>query len=189
MPRGKPFEPGNTLGRGRPKGSKNKSKNVGLELIQSNEAAIWSKLLGDFFRGDKTAKYILFKFLSTNSRPRLKLGPTKTIPQINDALGRATKAAADGTITTQAGVDFAHMLETKRKLNESDDLEVRLSAVEKRLAESKRASEPHGVNLPEAPSGLRHTDCTLTRALRARFTFSRMSEADAVQMKGLGRWL
>ena len=40
-----------------------------------------------------------------------------------------------------------------------------------------------------ATSGLRHTDCTLTRALRARFTFSRMSEAEAVQMKGLGRWL
>jgi CubicO group peptidase (beta-lactamase class C family) len=38
-------------------------------------------------------------------------------------------------------------------------------------------------------SGLRHTGCTLTRVLRARFTFSRMSEADAVQMKGLGRWL
>ena len=39
------------------------------------------------------------------------------------------------------------------------------------------------------PSGVRHTDCTLTRALRARFTFSRMSEAEAVQMKGLGRSL
>jgi len=38
-------------------------------------------------------------------------------------------------------------------------------------------------------SGVRHTDCTLTRALRARFTFSRMSEAEAVQMKGLGRSL
>ncbi len=36
------------------------------------------------------------------------------------------------------------------------------------------------------PSGVRHTECTLRRALRARFTFSRMSEADAVQMKGFG---
>jgi NAD(P)-dependent dehydrogenase (short-subunit alcohol dehydrogenase family) len=38
-------------------------------------------------------------------------------------------------------------------------------------------------------SVVRHTDCTLTRTLRARFTFSRMSEAEAVQMKGLGRSL
>jgi Beta-propeller repeat len=36
------------------------------------------------------------------------------------------------------------------------------------------------------PSGLRQTECTLTRAFRARFTFSRISEADAVQMKGFG---
>jgi hypothetical protein len=35
-------------------------------------------------------------------------------------------------------------------------------------------------------SGLRQTECTLTRAFRARFTFSRISEADAVQMKGFG---
>ena len=43
--------------------------------------------------------------------------------------------------------------------------------------------------LSRHPNGLRHTDCTLTRVLRARFTFSRMSEADAVQIKGLGRSL
>jgi len=35
---------------------------------------------------------------------------------------------------------------------------------------------------------VRHTDCTLTRVFRARFTFSRMSVAEAVQMKGLGSW-
>ena len=39
------------------------------------------------------------------------------------------------------------------------------------------------------PSGPRQTDCTLLRRLRARWTFSRMSEALAVQMKGLGFWL
>lgn len=47
---------------------------------------------------------------------------------------------------------------------------------------------PHG-KLGRHPSGLRHTECTLTKVLRARFTFSRMSEAEAVQMKGLGHLL
>ena len=37
-----------------------------------------------------------------------------------------------------------------------------------------------------APSVVRHTDGTLFRLRRARFTFSRMSEALAVQMYGLG---
>jgi hypothetical protein len=152
VPRGKPFEPGNTFGRGRPKGSKNKSKNPGLDLIQRNESAIWNKFLADYFRGDKTTKTQLFKLHPRLGRPSFKLGPTKTIPQINDALGRAIKAAVDGEITTQAGVDLARMLEAKRKLNESADLEVRLRAIEKRLAESERVTERHGVNVPESPS-------------------------------------
>jgi hypothetical protein len=41
----------------------------------------------------------------------------------------------------------------------------------------------------DSASGVRHTDCTLSSDFWARFTFSRMSEADAVQMKGLGRLL
>ena len=40
-----------------------------------------------------------------------------------------------------------------------------------------------------ATSGPRQTDCTLLRLLRARWTFSRMSEALAVQINGLGFWL
>ena len=40
-----------------------------------------------------------------------------------------------------------------------------------------------------AASVVRHADCRLSSALRARFTFSRMSLALAVQMNGLGAWL
>jgi len=39
------------------------------------------------------------------------------------------------------------------------------------------------------PSVVRHLDATLSRVRRARVTFSRMSEALAVQMKGFGAWL
>lgn len=40
-----------------------------------------------------------------------------------------------------------------------------------------------------ASSGVRQTDGRLLSEVRARVTFSRMSEAFAVQMKGLGFWL
>jgi hypothetical protein len=39
---------------------------------------------------------------------------------------------------------------------------------------------------PVATSVVRHAECRLSRALRARLTFSRMSLALAVQMNGLG---
>ena len=38
-------------------------------------------------------------------------------------------------------------------------------------------------------SGLRQAECRLLSARRARLTFSRISKAFAVQMKGLGFWL
>ena len=40
-----------------------------------------------------------------------------------------------------------------------------------------------------APSVVRHSDATLSSVRRARVTFSRMSEALAVQMNGFGDWL
>ena len=42
---------------------------------------------------------------------------------------------------------------------------------------------------PGYASGPRQTDCNLSSFFRARWTFSRMSEAVAVQMNGLGFWL
>ena len=53
--------------------------------------------------------------------------------------------------------------------------------------------EPHCRILSECgnklPSGLRQAECGLSSLRLARLTFSRMSEAFAVQMKGLGFWL
>ena len=42
------------------------------------------------------------------------------------------------------------------------------------------------VLVPCVSSVVRQADCTLCRAARPRLTFSRMSEAVAVQMKGVG---
>lgn len=41
----------------------------------------------------------------------------------------------------------------------------------------------------EAASVVHHLDCNLSWARRARVTFSKISEALAVQMNGLGCWL
>ena len=48
----------------------------------------------------------------------------------------------------------------------------------------------YGADQPKVtPSGVLHTLCTFSTALRARVTFSRMSRAEAVQINGLGFWL
>ena len=51
------------------------------------------------------------------------------------------------------------------------------------------ATNPDADDLPTSASGLRQAECRLSSVRRARLTFSRISEALAVQMKGLGLWL
>jgi hypothetical protein len=44
-PRGRPFEPGNKLGRGRPKGSHNKIKSAVLQLLEQSEGPVVAKIV------------------------------------------------------------------------------------------------------------------------------------------------
>src|SRR5262249_50835160 len=48
------------------------------------------------------------------------------------------------------------------------------------------AQPPGDTYTLDQPSVVRHKDCNLSSFCRARLTFSKMSEAVAVQMKGLG---
>ena len=44
-PRGAPFQPGNTFGRGRPKGSRNKSTQAALGLLEKHHESLMAKQL------------------------------------------------------------------------------------------------------------------------------------------------
>ena len=48
---------------------------------------------------------------------------------------------------------------------------------------------PHVAQHTKRVSGVRQAECRLSSVRRARLTFSKISEALAVQMKGLGFWL
>jgi hypothetical protein len=54
-PRGRPFPPGNTLGRGRPKGSRNKTKAPGQQLLEDNAELLARKCLVLAMQGDRSA--------------------------------------------------------------------------------------------------------------------------------------
>jgi len=50
--RGRPFEPGNKLGRGRPRGSRNKTTLVAGELLHSYALALMRKAIALALQGD-----------------------------------------------------------------------------------------------------------------------------------------
>lgn len=52
--RGRPFEPGNKLGRGRPKGSRNKSKSTGQDLFDEYAEHLTRKAISLGLAGDKS---------------------------------------------------------------------------------------------------------------------------------------
>jgi hypothetical protein len=50
--RGRPFEPGNTLGRGRPKGSRNKKKEDGWKILAEYHPSLMRKYVSLGLIGD-----------------------------------------------------------------------------------------------------------------------------------------
>lgn len=49
--RGRPFQPGNNFGRGRPRGSRNK-KNLAQQLLEEHSVPVLRKALADAYKGD-----------------------------------------------------------------------------------------------------------------------------------------
>ncbi len=87
-----------------------------------------------------------------------------------------------GTLNDTASIS---LLERIAKQSGNTDL-VRVAAVNLVLNHSGQSSAGTELVIEELTSVARQTDCNLSRAFLPRVTFSRMSEALAVQMKGLG---
>lgn len=63
-PRGRPFAPGNTLGRGRPKGSRNKAQSPGQDLLDEYAPHLVRKCISMAMQGDPGALRICMDRIS-----------------------------------------------------------------------------------------------------------------------------
>jgi hypothetical protein len=139
--RGRPFEPGNKIGRGRPKGSRNKIRLEAQRLLAQHSQAITQKCIILALQGEAFAMRLCMERILPALRDPAVLLPLTKIGNASDvaAAGQVVwTAIAKGTITPEEGEKTSRVLEMQRKTLELVDTEKRLILVENMGAECKR---------------------------------------------------
>jgi hypothetical protein len=133
MSRGRPFQPGNNYGRGRPKGSRNKSNLVVQRLLNEYAEGLTKRLVRAGMDGDmKSQQWCLNQLMRMRPpAPKLKLPPLKTLKDLANAVDVVVNATAKNKCADAHGVALCAMLGEKRKMIETQDLALRLEELER----------------------------------------------------------
>lgn len=130
--RGRPFQPGNNMGRGRPPGSRNK-RTVFAEAMEKNGLALIQQCQLQALKGDAAAmRLCIERLLPPCKTPggRFALPPVRNAADMVQALPAILKAVARGQLSAQEGEAIASMLEFQRRALDTDEFEKRLQALE-----------------------------------------------------------
>jgi hypothetical protein len=135
-PRGRPFEPGNKFGRGRPKGSRNRPK-AGDDLLDRFEP----QLMGECIRralkeGDRTALRLCVERINPTRRGVPLLFKLPTIRSAQDAERAAEKVAQAlqrGQCTPPEAIEVMRFLLAHAQLLQDLQMESRLDELEERI--------------------------------------------------------
>ena len=142
--RGKPFESGNSFGKGRLAGSRNKATLANDQLLEEESEAVIRKLNQLAKKGDPTAMKLYMERVCPVRRERpvnLALPEIHTADDIFAGFRTVVQALAQGEITTDQAERITRLLEFGRKSIETQDLAARLAEVENMLKESKESYE------------------------------------------------
>ena len=116
--RGRPFPPGNKLGRGRPAGSRNKATIVLQEMLDDSGVAIIAKAKVMALQGDHVALRLCVDRLlppRKESLVRFKLPAVGTAEDLGRALEAVLQGIASGKLTPAEGECLSAVLERRRK--------------------------------------------------------------------------
>jgi hypothetical protein len=136
--RGRPFEPGNKMGRGRPKGSCNKVSHEGRQLLQTHTATLMRKAIVVAMNGDnKVLCHLLTLAFGPNALPT-NVGklPVKTAKDLMISSERITKRAGAGEIPLAEAQKFGMLFEQRGNLIVLHDFEKRLKEFEETRSKS-----------------------------------------------------
>ena len=133
MPRGKPFEPGNKLGRGRPRGSRNRTILIAQQLLDSHAEPLVRTCLLMALKGDPKAMHLCMdRILPVRRDMPVNLGslPTATAEQLSAASEKITDKVAADKLTLTQGHALAALLAQRGRIIETRNLDERLRKLE-----------------------------------------------------------
>jgi hypothetical protein len=135
-PRGRPFQPGNKMGKGRPKGSRNKPKAPVQALLDEYAIPLAGKCISMAMQGDRSALRMCMERISParlGSSIRMMLPPIKTAGDIDKAADTVTRDVGRGKITPAEGGMMMNLLESRSRVIEKVQTESRLETLEDRI--------------------------------------------------------
>ena len=141
MKRGRPFEPGNKLGRGRPPGSRNKRTLLGQSLLEQHEGAVVRKALSSALQGDSPMTRALLPYIlkrPTDPPPNIGPLPMGTAQELLQSNENVMKALAAGKLTLPQAQVIDTLIETRRRVVETGEMDARIQVLEQ-LRERERA--------------------------------------------------
>jgi hypothetical protein len=145
-PRGRPFTPGNTLGHGRPKGSRNKPKPPGQNVLEDYTEHLVRKCIALAMQGDPNAMRLCMERISPARRGAcitMNLPPIRTAGDVDKAAERVTQAIRRGDLTPTEGGTMMNVLESRSRVIERVQMESRLEKLGEKMAAAR--------DLPLAP--------------------------------------
>jgi hypothetical protein len=133
--RGRPFEPGNKVGRGRPRGSRNKTSTRVQELLNEYAEPITKKAIAEALKGNPKMMHCLLDRIAPVRRGMpVELGPlsVETVGEVSKASATVLRKVASGKLTISEGGEFLNLLEKQRETLESVEVEQRVQSLESR---------------------------------------------------------
>lgn len=135
--RGRPFEPGNTWGRGRPKGSRNGAKSPGQQLLDDYAESVTRKCIALALQGDRSALRLCMERISPARRDaciRMRLPSIHGAQDVDRAAEKVTQAIRRGEITPEEGQTMMTILEMRSRVIERSEFETRMKNLEQKAA-------------------------------------------------------
>ena len=141
MTRGRPFELGNKLGKGRPPGSRNK-RSIFQEALESHGVEIVDTAKLQALKKDPSALRLCMERLVPICKPpnsRFKLPQLRTLADSSKAISALMREVAKGNVSAQEGESIARMIESYGRV-EAEGLERRILALEQKDSEGRTKS-------------------------------------------------
>jgi len=130
--RGRPFEPGNQVGRGRPRGSRNKRTSL-LKAMEEHGEPIVKNCMILALKGDRVALRLCMERLVPICNPsgqRYRLPPVKTVADVGSAFEAVFGEVTRGGMTVEQARELAQVLAARMRFAETEEFDARLRAVE-----------------------------------------------------------